>query len=575
MPPWNRLHVDKPSEKELRRRTILDPTPPATAPAQSSQEDEQLRHVVSPGSPQRARRTRDSVVSLNAVTDIVLPLGRNAPVLELPEVTEKPSRPHRFSMLRFRHASDSQLSKTAREHADTPPPMPSCKSSLTWMLGQQLMELIVNNPPSIITTAPTQDNLDFQKRKSAFSLPRKHKFAVPKKMSQMSLNVDGGNQDTPNPPSRVTFDEPRGFRSAGPSSAPPPYGDESSSALALPVTRVSESSRSDGSSGDHGVFATTTTTHTVSTTTTFFRLPRRKKDKGPLFPLPPKVKSAASTPRMSTGRPSDSPTRQYFSYQPEGSSIHGSPRRSGQHSPGHAALASSSIAFATSGAGPLRSGSRSSSRSEISASAGRASTSRHRGRASTLGSVRRALEDDSLPTPPLPQSTRTSTSTAPRPSLGGLFSLSRLRQSSEPMFPRHGHGSGPPGTPVTTDSKQPSFSLAREPPIVVPERQEGDTPAKYLARLEEVVNRSAIVPLLSKTDDEFTKNVLRSYMRRFKFFEDPLDMAIRKMLMHIDLPKETQQIDRTLQSFADRYHECNPGIFVSPGLSSGYFCFQC
>lgn len=101
--------------------------------------------------------------------------------------------------------------------------------------------------------------------------------------------------------------------------------------------------------------------------------------------------------------------------------------------------------------------------------------------------------------------------------------------------------------------------------MVIPERQEGDNPAKYLARLEEVVNRGALAALLSKSEDEFSKNVLRSYMRRFKFFEDPLDMAIRKVLMHVELPKETQQIDRTLQSFADRYHECNPGIFTSPG----------
>lgn len=115
------------------------------------------------------------------------------------------------------------------------------------------------------------------------------------------------------------------------------------------------------------------------------------------------------------------------------------------------------------------------------------------------------------------------------------------------------------------ESKQHSFNLPREPSVVIPERQEGDTPAKYLARLEEVINRGALIPLLSKNEDDFNKSVMRSYMRRFKFFEDPLDMAVRKILMHVELPKETQQIDRTLQSFADRYHECNPGIFVSPG----------
>jgi Sec7-like guanine-nucleotide exchange factor len=45
-------------------------------------------------------------------------------------------------------------------------------------------------------------------------------------------------------------------------------------------------------------------------------------------------------------------------------------------------------------------------------------------------------------------------------------------------------------------------------------------------------------------------------------------MAIRKLLMEVELPKETQQIDRFLQAFADRYHECNPGIFATTGMVS-------
>lgn len=53
-------------------------------------------------------------------------------------------------------------------------------------------------------------------------------------------------------------------------------------------------------------------------------------------------------------------------------------------------------------------------------------------------------------------------------------------------------------------------------------------------------------------------------MRSFSFFGDPMDMAIRKLLMEAELPKETQQIDRCLQAFANRYHECNPGIYFSP-----------
>jgi len=102
-------------------------------------------------------------------------------------------------------------------------------------------------------------------------------------------------------------------------------------------------------------------------------------------------------------------------------------------------------------------------------------------------------------------------------------------------------------------------------PLIVPERQEGDTPSKYLTRLQEAVSRGVVAIILSKSDDEFLKNVLRSYMRGFSFFGDPIDMSIRKLLMEVELPKETQQIDRVLQSFANRYHECNPGLFASPG----------
>lgn len=99
---------------------------------------------------------------------------------------------------------------------------------------------------------------------------------------------------------------------------------------------------------------------------------------------------------------------------------------------------------------------------------------------------------------------------------------------------------------------------------MVPERQEGDTPAKYLIRLEEAVSRGVVATILSQSNDEFFKNVLRSYMRGFKFFGDPLDMSMRKLLMEVELPKETQQIDRVLQAFANRYHECNPGVYASP-----------
>jgi len=343
------------------------------------------------------------------------------------------------------------------------------------------------------------------------------------------------------------------------SAAPPAYGDDSNTSLALPISRLSESSRSEGSLGDHGVYATTTTTHTVSTTTTFFRLPRRKKNKGPLFPLPIKpptpdhANNTSFTPRASTGaRSSNSPRHQspHRLVRPSHSDgLFPPPLPSPSHTLGDLASGEAST-FALPGG--------TSSVLADPTFLGR------RGRSSTKGSLRQSADECPLPTPPLPPSGRTSSSTTGRASLGGLLTLSRLRQNSEPQQSKHGttHTSMP-GTPISIGSKQPSFTLSREP-MVVPERQEGDTPAKYLIRLEEAVSRGVVATILSQSNDEFFKNVLRSYMRGFKFFGDPLDMSTRKLLMEVELPKETQQIDRVLQAFANRYHECNPGVYASP-----------
>jgi Sec7-like guanine-nucleotide exchange factor len=145
--------------------------------------------------------------------------------------------------------------------------------------------------------------------------------------------------------------------------------------------------------------------------------------------------------------------------------------------------------------------------------------------------------------------------------------LHRRRHDSEPGAPgtsRHGSPGPPyPGTPASGVSKNNSLSLPRDPEV--PPRDEDETPAKYLVRLEEAIGRGIVAAMLSKTDDTFAQSTLRSHMRSFAFFEDPMDMAIRKVLMEVMLPKETQQIDRVLQAFADRYHECNPGIFPSAG----------
>jgi hypothetical protein len=158
-----------------------------------------------------------------------------------------------------------------------------------------------------------------------------------------------------------------------------------------------------------------------------------------------------------------------------------------------------------------------------------------------------------------PPTSRTSISTG-RKSFSDLLGLSKLRQTSDMMSRQ---GTMTPMTGGSNASKNNSIQLPRES-VTLPERREDESPSKYLERLLGVVSRSQVAAVLSKNTDAFSQAVLRSYMRSFKFFGDPMDMALRKLLMEAELPKETQQIDRFLQAFANRYHECNPGIYSTP-----------
>lgn len=54
-------------------------------------------------------------------------------------------------------------------------------------------------------------------------------------------------------------------------------------------------------------------------------------------------------------------------------------------------------------------------------------------------------------------------------------------------------------------------------------------------------------------------------MQDFSFDDIPIDIALRQLLLKVRLPQETQQIDRLMQAFAERYNECNPKLFTSPG----------
>ncbi|CAO1636652.1 unnamed protein product [Parajaminaea phylloscopi] len=90
-----------------------------------------------------------------------------------------------------------------------------------------------------------------------------------------------------------------------------------------------------------------------------------------------------------------------------------------------------------------------------------------------------------------------------------------------------------------------------------------ETPASYAARIEMTVERSEVSTVLASQPDDFFADALHCHMQKFLFADNPLDIALRKMLMDLRLPKETQQIDRVMEAFAKRYNECNEGLFAS------------
>lgn len=336
-------------------------------------------------------------------------------------------------------------------------------------------------------------------------------------------------------PGRLSINSLRGG-----SQPPQPPSDSQRSSVVDP--RFSESSRSDQSYGDQTVTRSNSPREGQnSTTARRFRMPRLKRTRSPLFPLPPKVsRPAGGVDNQPMFPPVDTPKSEISDGHDQISPLP-SPSRS-------------TVGLATSNPPLFRNDSTNSARSVRSNP-----SFKNRGRSSTMGSVAENQDDLSVP-PYLASSARTSTSTSGRKSFSDMFNLTqRLRQNSSPPAPRH-------GSPALGGASTPTLKL--EIPAI-PKREEHDTPASYLTRLEEALPRGMIAGVLAQSDEEFFKICLRKHMRTFSYFGDPIDMAIRKLLMEVELPKETQQIDRFVQAFADRYHECNPGIFTAP--DNAYF----
>ncbi|CAJ2507983.1 Uu.00g091690.m01.CDS01 [Anthostomella pinea] len=558
------------SENDMRRHTTLIDPESVKQPLRKPQAEAFL----SPGAPSDADQGEADVLyhapeGSQSSTNTMAAPATPTPARESEDPFDRPESPpiqeqtpkhRRFSMLRFRNASDSQLSTRLKQHqqAEKPPPMPQLQYSTRLLVALQFGWI---NSPAIITTAPTMDTTTSSKKQSRLKIPSRMRRSSDLPRSELEpaprLRISSGGKKekrktmiprTSSSASKqiVTFEEPE---RPSTSATTPTITEDHGPTLAPPVNRLSESSRSESSSVERPV---PTPPPPGRTSSSFFRMPRRKqKQPEPLFPmahLPQKAKTPglSTTTSNTSSLPRDS-TSTGHACDPERPSTgrdRATPLASPTHGLGSLGKLSGSPATALFRPSSRHSGQSSPTRAHLSL----------RGRSSTMSSLGEGAVDYQQS-----GTARTSSSTG-RKSFGDLLGLSRMRQNPDP----NRQGSLTPATPGSNTSKNNSLQLTREPvPVVLPGRREDDTPAKYLIRVDNALSRSVIASALSKGSDSFMAAVLRSHMRSLSFFEEPMDMSIRRLLMVAQLPKETQQIDRCLQAFANRYHECNPGIYAS------------
>ncbi len=123
--PWNRLRGDQSDRRRRRSALRLD----LAEELGSGQEHEQQEQEQAQGNGNGTGSGSNNLSGKSTSVSDLLDHGHN---LQLsvsqgqtpcsPEQDTFSSRPQRFSLLKFRHASDSQLSRTARSQATNPSP---------------------------------------------------------------------------------------------------------------------------------------------------------------------------------------------------------------------------------------------------------------------------------------------------------------------------------------------------------------------------------------------------------------------------------------------------------------------
>ena len=122
--PWSRLRTNKSGDPgDLRRHSTIEPMMP----------DDQTDQPVCNDANHLGHDNHESVMSPSPLRNsFEPPRGYGASFIERPrtpaQLEAQPKR-QRFSMLQYRHKSDPQISKTAKEHAAAAtPPMPAGKT---------------------------------------------------------------------------------------------------------------------------------------------------------------------------------------------------------------------------------------------------------------------------------------------------------------------------------------------------------------------------------------------------------------------------------------------------------------
>ncbi|KAI9028590.1 hypothetical protein DFJ74DRAFT_703554 [Hyaloraphidium curvatum] len=87
------------------------------------------------------------------------------------------------------------------------------------------------------------------------------------------------------------------------------------------------------------------------------------------------------------------------------------------------------------------------------------------------------------------------------------------------------------------------------------------SPVAFYEKLKEVANTSELAGLVAQGDSSFHEELRRLLLSEFDFTNMPVDESLRDFLETFELPKESQQIDRVVAAFANKYHEDNPDVF--------------